>query len=57
MLAHIDLAEAEITELIAKRDRARAAKDWAASDEVRDYLLGHGIVLKDGPEGTVWQVK
>ena len=57
MLAGVSISEAEIAELIVKRDRARAAKDWAASDEVRDYLLGHGILLKDGPEGTVWQVK
>ena len=57
MLAGINLTEEEIAGLIAKRNQARAAKDWAVSDEVRDYLLSHGIVLKDGPEGTVWQAK
>jgi cysteinyl-tRNA synthetase len=56
-MAGIELSEAEITQLIAKRNQARAAKDWAASDEVRDYLLGHRIVLKDSPEGTTWEVK
>jgi cysteinyl-tRNA synthetase len=57
IMAGIELSEDEIIQLIAKRDQARAAKDWAASDEVRDYLLGHRIVLKDSPEGTTWEVK
>jgi cysteinyl-tRNA synthetase len=56
-LAGIDLSEEEIEQLIVKRNQARATKDWAVSDEVRDYLLGHRIVLKDSPEGTVWEVK
>ena len=57
MLAGITLTEEEIAGLIAKRNQARAAKNWAVSDEVRDLLLNHGIVLKDGPEGTIWRVK
>jgi len=57
ILAGIDLDEEAIKQLIAKRNQARVAKDWAASDEVRDFLLGHRIVLKDSPEGTTWEVK
>ncbi len=57
VMAEIDLDEEEIQQLIAKRNQARAAKDWAASDEVRDYLLSHRIVLMDSPEGTTWEVK
>jgi len=57
VLAGIDLSEGEIQQLIAKRTQAREAKDWATSDEVRDYLLAHRIVLKDSPEGTTWEVK
>jgi cysteinyl-tRNA synthetase len=57
MLADIDLNEEEINSLIDKRNQARAAKDWATSDAVRDQLLTHRIVLKDGPEGTDWEVK
>jgi len=53
----VDLGEDDINGLIVKRNQARAAKDWAASDEVRDYLLAHRIVLKDSPEGTTWEVK
>ncbi|MDR2550001.1 MAG: cysteine--tRNA ligase [Desulfobulbus sp.] len=56
VLAGLDLSEAEIIELIAQRNQARAVKDWATSDQVRDRLLAHGIVLKDSPDGTRWEV-
>jgi cysteinyl-tRNA synthetase len=42
--------------LIEARRAARAAKDWAASDRVRDELLGMGIAVKDGKGGTTWSV-
>ena len=42
---------------IAARKAARAAKNFAESDRIRDDLLAKGIVLKDGPEGTSWEVK
>ena len=57
VLAELDLSEQEIMELIAQRNQARAVKDWAASDQVRDRLLAHGIILKDSPEGTSWHVR
>ncbi|WP_338352535.1 cysteine--tRNA ligase [Thalassolituus oleivorans] len=43
-----------IDEMIAKRIAAKKAKDFATADAVRDELVAKGIVLKDGPEGTVW---
>jgi cysteinyl-tRNA synthetase len=43
---------AEITALLAERTSARAAKDWAKSDTLRDELLQHGWVVKDTKEGT-----
>jgi len=43
-----------IEEMIAKRIAAKKAKDFATADAVRDELVAKGIVLKDGPEGTVW---
>jgi cysteinyl-tRNA synthetase len=47
--------EAEwIEDMIAKRIAAKKAKDFATADAVRDELVAKGIVLKDGPEGTVW---
>jgi cysteinyl-tRNA synthetase len=57
ILAGLDLGEEEILALIARRNQARAAKDWATSDQVRDHLLAHRIVLKDTPEGTTWEVR
>ena len=49
--------EAEIERLIAERNAARAAKNWAEADRIRDALAARGIILKDGPQGTTWEVK
>ena len=57
ILARIDIAPSTIEQLIVQRNEARATKDWAMSDQIRDRLLGHGIELKDGPAGTSWDVK
>lgn len=54
-LAELGLSEKDISDLIAERAQARAAKDWAASDAIRDRLLDKGITLKDGAKGTVWE--
>jgi len=37
------------------RSAARAAKDWAEADRIRDEGVALGIVFEDGPEGTVWR--
>ena len=42
--------------LIEMRNHARADKDWALSDKIRDELLALGIQLKDGKEGTSFTV-
>jgi cysteinyl-tRNA synthetase len=47
----------EIADAIAARNAARKAKNFAQSDRIRDDLLAKGIVLKDGPQGTSWEVK
>ncbi|MBI1192657.1 MAG: cysteine--tRNA ligase [Bacteroidetes bacterium] len=43
--------------LIRMRTEARASKDFAASDRIRDELLAIGIQLKDGKEGTTFSVE
>lgn len=48
---------AEIEALIQQRLDARKAKDWAAADAARDRLSEMGIVLEDGPQGTIWRRK
>jgi cysteinyl-tRNA synthetase len=40
--------------LIEMRNQARANKNFALSDEIRDKLLALGIQLKDGKEGTTF---
>ena len=40
--------------VIDMRQQARASKDWATSDKIRDALQELHIVLKDGKEGTSW---
>ncbi len=54
--ADVDIDENEIEELIRQRNQARADRDFATADRIRDELSGRGIVLKDGPEGTSWEV-
>ena len=44
-----------IDALVAARTAARAAKNWAESDRIRDALAAEGIVLEDGPGGTTWR--
>ena len=45
----------EIESLIEERRQARANKDFARSDAIRDQLKEQGILLDDTPQGTVWK--
>ncbi len=49
--------DAEIEELIAQRQEARANKDWATADKIRDDLKARGIILKDTPQGVTWTME
>ena len=48
-------SDAEIDALIARRDAARQAKDFATADQIRDALAERGIVLEDGSSGSRWR--
>ena len=46
---------AEVATLIQQREAARAARDWAAADALREAIRGHGYEVQDTPSGTRWQ--
>ena len=49
------LADHEIEALIAARIQARAERNWAEADRIRDELKAQGVVLEDGGQGTSWR--
>jgi cysteinyl-tRNA synthetase len=55
----IEIQEEGLTEeqeqLIKERETARADKNWAKSDEIRDKLKAQGIILEDKQTGTLWK--
>ncbi|MEX0385607.1 cysteine--tRNA ligase [Spiribacter onubensis] len=51
-----DAVDAERIEgLVAERAAARAARDFARADAIRDQLLAEGVILEDKAEGTIWR--
>jgi cysteinyl-tRNA synthetase len=50
-----ELAADEIEVLLKQRDEARANRDFAAADSIRDKLADAGITIEDGPDGTRWR--
>ena len=49
------LSDTAIEDLISARLQARADKDWASADRIRDELSEAGIVIEDGNDGTRWR--
>ncbi len=47
--------DTDIDALIAAREAARAAKDWAEADRIRDELSARGIVVEDTARGPEWR--
>jgi cysteinyl-tRNA synthetase len=47
----------EIEALVTERAAAKAARDFARADHIRQDLLARGIVLKDSPAGTTWEAR
>jgi cysteinyl-tRNA synthetase len=55
--AGIIIDEILVDRLIEDRRTARAARNFAEADRIRAELDSIGVLLKDGPEGTTWEVK
>ncbi len=60
--AHVDVVSAgetalasEVEQLIAQRETARKARDFAAADRIRNDLRERGIALEDSKEGVRWR--
>ncbi|HYO96071.1 MAG TPA: cysteine--tRNA ligase [Polyangiaceae bacterium] len=50
------LSAAEVEQKVQERRDARAARDFARGDQVRDQLLAQGVTLQDNPDGTSWTI-
>jgi cysteinyl-tRNA synthetase len=57
-LSEAKIDDAEINAIVAERAQARAARDWAESDRLRDHLAVLGVAIKDTKDGaTTWEIK
>ncbi|MEO6326925.1 MAG: cysteine--tRNA ligase [Thermoanaerobaculia bacterium] len=52
-----EVLDADVQAKVDARQQARARRDWAAADTVRDELLALGIALEDTPQGVRWKRK
>lgn len=52
-----DSLKAEVEGLLAQRVTARAEKNWAEADRIRDRLTALNVVVMDGPTGATWRLK
>lgn len=48
--------DALLQAMITQRAEARANRDWASADRLRDAIAAAGVVLEDGPDGTHWSL-
>ncbi|NDD13356.1 MAG: hypothetical protein EB072_12090 [Betaproteobacteria bacterium] len=46
----------KIETLIAKRNQAKADKDFATADSIREELVAMGVTIKDLPDKTIWSI-
>jgi len=50
-------SDPRIDALVTRREEARASKDWAEADRIREALTAEGVVIDDTPEGPRWRRK
>ena len=48
-------SDPRIDALVAKREEARASRDFAEADRIREALADEGVVIDDTPEGPRWR--
>ena len=53
----IEISETEIENKIELRNKARADKNYAEADNIRDYLLDKGVLIEDKDGKTIWKFK
>jgi len=57
-LSEAQIDATKINDLVAWRSMARAARNWAESDRLRDELSALGVAIKDNKDGaTTWEIK
>ncbi|REJ05954.1 cysteine--tRNA ligase [Microbacterium bovistercoris] len=54
--AEASALDALVQTMIVQRAAARAGKDWASADRIRDAIAAAGITLEDTPDGTHWSI-
>jgi len=52
-----EMLDSEVQSLIDERQEARRRRDFGRADEIRDELLGRGIILEDTKDGVRWKRK
>ncbi len=56
-LNKLNLSKSEILDKIHERNVAKLEKNYEKSDNIRAELVSNGVMLKDTPQGTVWDIK
>jgi len=55
VVRQVALSQQDIEKMIGARAEARAARNWAEADRLRDELLGKGVILEDKAGSTIWK--